>query len=80
MSEALPAKITSAVALSESQKAAVEEIIQRKLKTAVLASHAVDRTLIGGFCIYVDGILIDHSLRYKLQETAKMLQARETPS
>ncbi len=62
------AEITSAVALSEAELAALKAKLEAKLARRVETVLSVDESLLGGVIIRVDGNVIDGSLRRKLAE------------
>ena len=61
------AELTSAVALSEAQLAAVKEQLSKAVGQSVTLATAVDPGLLGGLVVRVGSRMIDASLRTKLQ-------------
>jgi F-type H+-transporting ATPase subunit delta len=61
------AELTSAVALSEAQLAAVKERLTAAIGQTVTLATAVDPGLLGGLVVRVGSRMIDASLRTKLQ-------------
>ena len=61
------AMVTSAVALSEAQTAAVTEALKRAVGGKVAVHLATDSSLIGGLVVKVGSRMIDSSLKSKLQ-------------
>ena len=66
------AELTSAVALTDEQLAAVKEQLSKAVGQSVMLATAVDPNLLGGLVVRVGSRMIDASLRTKLQrlETA----------
>jgi F-type H+-transporting ATPase subunit delta len=66
------AEVSSAVALSEEQLAAVKEQLSKAVGRTVTLATAVDPSLLGGLVVRVGSRMLDASLRTKLQrlETA----------
>jgi F-type H+-transporting ATPase subunit delta len=64
--EIVLAHVVSAVGLREIQASALEGMLSKKLKKKVEISFRVDPLLIGGLTIYVDGLMIDHTIKRKL--------------
>ena len=69
------AKVVSAVALSAAQKAALSEQLAKKLGRSVRLECDVDASLLGGVIVYVDGKVIDGSLRHKLQQIKEVMNS-----
>lgn len=61
------AQVTSAVALSDDEVAAVTDALRKVVGQKVSVSLAVDPSLIGGLIVRVGSRMIDSSLRTKLQ-------------
>ena len=62
----LMAHVVSAVGLTSRQTSALAATLSQKLGKPVEISFGVDRSLIGGLCVYVDGLVIDHSVKKQL--------------
>ena len=62
------AYITSAVPLDDNQKKALTAMLSKKTKKQVEIVTKVDPGLIGGLYIYVDGYLIDQTIKRQLRE------------
>ena len=60
------AHVVSAVALKESQISALHDVLSRKLGKQVEVSPGVAPSLIGGLLIYVDGRMIDRTVKKQL--------------
>lgn len=67
------AKVTSAVALTEEEKAALAQKLQRFGSHTVTLECTVDPSLIGGIIVEMDGRLIDGSLRHRLQQVKEVI-------
>lgn len=61
------AEVSSATALSESQRAAVEQALKQAIGSNVSMVTEVDPELIGGLVVRVGSRMVDSSLRTKLQ-------------
>ena len=62
--------ITSAFALNEAQQASFSQALNQRLARKVNLSHDVDKQLIGGAIIRAGDLVIDGSIRGKLQRLA----------
>lgn len=62
----ITARVTSAQELSAEEKERLNEALERRFKATVVCSYALDQTLIGGFKVEADGVLIDGSVKKKL--------------
>jgi F-type H+-transporting ATPase subunit delta len=69
------AEITSAEELSGEQRAKIERDVQQKYGQGTLLRFKVDESLIGGLIIRVGDRVIDNSLRARLSELQRNLQA-----
>ena len=67
------AYVTSAVELTEGEKAKLIEKLSQKLGRTIHLECAVDPSLLGGLIVNVDGKVIDGSLRNKLQEIKEVM-------
>lgn len=70
VSEAL---ITSAVELTEEEKAALIRNLERQSSHTVIARYTIDESLLGGLLIRMDDRVIDGSLRHKLNEVKEVM-------
>ena len=66
--EAIAAKVVSAVKLKDEQLAALENLLSSKLSRDVALVAEIDPSLIGGFHIYVDGLIIDRTVKKQLMD------------
>ncbi|MCL2368736.1 MAG: ATP synthase F1 subunit delta [Oscillospiraceae bacterium] len=64
----MEAHVCSATALRDSQVLALQSVLSNKLGKQVSLSLEVDPALIGGISIYVDGHLIDRSVRKQIYD------------
>ena len=69
------AHVTSAVALSDAQKAALIVQLTKKLGRTIRLECDVDASLLGGVVVRVDGKVIDGSLRHKLQQIKEVMNS-----
>lgn len=67
------AKVVSAVVFSESQIAALEALLSKKLDKRVEVALKVDPTVIGGPHIYVDGRYLDRTVKGRLRSMTASL-------
>ena len=67
------AYVTSAVELTEDEKAKLTDKLSQKLGRTIHLECAVDPSLLGGLVVHVDGKVIDGSLRSKLQEIKEVM-------
>lgn len=68
------AKVTSAVPLTEEEKAALTEKLSRKRGVAIRLDCTVDPDLLGGVIVETDGVVYDGSLRQKLREIKEVME------
>ena len=67
------ARIVSAVALTDEQKAELIARLEKMSRHQVKAHYELDESLLGGVIIYMDDRIIDGSLRRKLREMKEEL-------
>lgn len=68
------ASVASAVALTDSQKAAVEKrLIETTAYESMEISYTVDESLLGGLVIRIEDRVVDSSLKNKLEKLSKTL-------
>ena len=70
----MTAKVVSAVPLQEEQLSSLRKLLSDKLKKQVKLQSRVDPAVIGGFYIYVDGRLIDRTVRTQLRNIKKSIE------
>lgn len=71
----LPIVVTSAVALTDSAKATLENNIQTKTAMKPIASYKIDSDLKGGLTVLVGDTLLDNSVRSQLDRLYHSLQS-----
>ena len=69
--EITEAKVSSAFALTEVQRCAIKDKLDRKLNREVSLLEDVNSELVAGIVVTVGSMVLDGSLRYKIQEAAK---------
>lgn len=69
----LPASVTSAIALTDGEKADITKKLEANTKQKVTLTCAVDPALLGGFVIRYGDKVIDASLKYRLSALAHSL-------
>ncbi len=67
------AKITSAVELTDQEKQKLQLALERRCKGQVRAEYFVDKELLGGMVVEVDGNILDGSLRQRLSEVKEVI-------
>ena len=68
------ALVTSAVALTEDQKARLTETLTKKFGRRIQLVCEVDEHLLGGMVVQLDGVVLDGSLRHRLQEVKDVME------
>ena len=69
------ARVVSAVALSPVQQAELTAQLTKKLGRTIRLECEVDASIMGGMIVYVDGKVIDGSLRHKLQQIKEVMNS-----
>jgi len=72
--EKTDAHVVSAVELDEKQIKILKNTLQKKINKQVHITVSVDKTLIGGLQIHVDGYLIDRSVKKQLEDLKENLK------
>lgn len=67
------ANITSAVELTEEEKRKLQRALERRCKGQVRAEYFVDKELLGGLVVELDGNILDGSLRQRLSEVKEVI-------
>ena len=68
------ASVTSAVSLSDSQKAAIEKrLIETTSYSTMEIEYTVDKSLIGGLIIRIEDRVVDSSIKTKIDNMSKTL-------
>ncbi len=74
-SRTVRADIISAVPLTEAEKTALLEKLQKKSGCTVTAAYTVDPALLGGLVVRMGDTLIDGSLKQQLKEMKEVIEA-----
>lgn len=69
------ARVISAVALTEAEKATLTAQLTKKLGRTIRLECEVDASLLGGMIVHVDGKVIDGSVRHKLQKIKEVMNS-----
>ena len=69
------AKITSAVVLTDAEKAKLIRKLEVTHKGKVQAEYLVDKELLGGMMVEIDGKILDGSLRHRLREMKDVMHS-----
>ena len=69
------AYVTSAVALTDVQKAELSAQLTKKLGRTIRLECDVDASLLGGMIVRVDGKVIDGSLKHRLQQIKEVMNS-----
>lgn len=67
------AHVYTAVPLSESQEVKLKENLERRLKSTVKIKSVIDKSMLGGIIIKVDGKIIDGSIKEQLQSIKEVI-------
>lgn len=67
------AQVTSAVALTDGEKAELTAKLSARFSRTIQLECAVDPSLLGGLVVQVDGKVIDGSLKHRLQEIKEVM-------
>lgn len=68
------ATVTSAMALTEAQRARLQQKLEALTGRTVVLDCAVDESLLGGLTVHIDGKVLDGSLRRRLQEVKEVME------
>lgn len=69
------AHVTSAVTLTDAEKAELTAQLTKKLGRTIRLECDVDASLLGGMVVRVDGKVIDGSLKHKLQQIKEVMNS-----
>ncbi len=72
----LTADVTSAVALTDEEKASLRKKLEQKFRRRISLNCHVDASIMGGVIVKADGQIMDGSLKRKLRDMEKLLGAR----
>ena len=64
-------RITSAINLNDERKAEIKQKVSQKLQREVIVDWGVDTDIIAGLIFNIDEIIIDNSVRHKLEMLSK---------
>ena len=67
------ASVTSAVALTDAERSALKQKLEKISGSTVLLDCAVDPALLGGVTVELNGTVIDGSLRHRLREVKEVM-------
>lgn len=67
------ARITSALPLTDEEKQRLEAKLEAVYKGRINARYFIDRELLGGITVEVDGEIMDGSLRHRLREIKEVI-------
>lgn len=67
------AKVTSAVELSERERASLKEKLEKMSGHKTLIEYIVDKSIIGGLIVEMDGKIMDSSLRKHLKDVKDVI-------
>ena len=68
------ATVVSAIPLDEKTKSHIISILSDAFKATVLLKAEIDPDILGGFVLYMEGNILDASLRRKLEELKMQLR------
>jgi F-type H+-transporting ATPase subunit delta len=68
-------ELVSAVALNETQVEKIKTNIETMIGKSVLLKEDIDTSIIGGFVVRVEDLVIDNSIRYQLEKLREKLVA-----
>lgn len=69
------ARITSAVELTDNEKKKLCDKLEKICNEKVNTEYVIDKTLLGGLVIEVDGKVIDGSIRHSLRKVKEVMKA-----
>lgn len=68
------AKVTSAVELTEDEKKALLEKLEKKSGKKIIVEYVVDKSIIGGLIVETDGKIIDSSIKKHLKDMKDVIR------
>ena len=71
----LPAKITSAIELTEDEKSRLISKLENTHSCKINPEYITDTSLIGGITVEIDGKILDGSIRHKLREVKEVMNS-----
>ena len=66
--------VTSAVELNDKEKASLEEKLKKISGHTVVAEYTIDKTILGGLVVEMDGKIMDSSLQKHLKEVRDVIK------
>jgi F0F1-type ATP synthase membrane subunit b/b' len=70
--EAKQVKVSSAFSLNEEQRRAIHDKLKKKLNREISLKEELDEKLVAGVLVCVGSLVLDGSLKYKIQEEARI--------
>ena len=67
------ASVTSAVALTDAEKAALKQKLEKMSGKTVVLECSIDPSILGGLIVTMDGTVTDGSLRHRLHEVKEVM-------
>ncbi len=67
------ARVKTTVPLDENQKEQLKAKLEKQSGHSVVLECSIDKTLLGGVLIEIDGILLDGTLKHRLQELKEVM-------
>lgn len=65
--------VTSAIELADERKEQIKTRIAEKLKKEVIVDWGIDKDIIAGLIFNIDELIIDNSIRHKLEDLSKTI-------
>ena len=65
--------VTSSVELTENEKQKLTDKLEKRAGKSVLAEYRIDKSLIGGLIIEMDGTVLDGSIKSRLKEVKEVI-------
>ena len=64
----IDARVVSATELTTQQAAELSGLLRRNLGSNIVISQEVDETLIGGLFVYVNGVVVDFTVKKRIND------------
>ena len=68
------AKVTSATKLDDKSKEALKEKLEKKSGNTVIIEYIIDKSILGGLIVEMDGMVIDSSLKKHLKDVKDVIK------
>jgi F-type H+-transporting ATPase subunit delta len=68
------AKVTSALELTENEKALLKEKLEKTSGHKMIIDYVIDESILGGFIVEADGKVMDASLKKHLKEIKDVIK------